>query len=161
MRQPNIKLKMAIISSNRTQRQLAQEVSISEVRISKIIHRRVIATAEEQVAISKKLDVEPNILFPYQEFEALNACSKEQRNMPSDNFEGEEEVREITIDSGGFRNTHGITCHGLIAIVKRGDEKTELVIVGPNRGLRHTVILPDYQALLLGKAILDLLSPGQ
>ncbi len=61
---PNYGLKAAIISLYGSQVRFAQEVKISELRLSRLIHCRSMATAEEKQIISEKLGVPEIEIFP-------------------------------------------------------------------------------------------------
>jgi hypothetical protein len=52
----DLRLKIAIIESNRTQRRIALDLRMSEVRLSKIISRREIPTPEEQERLARYLN---------------------------------------------------------------------------------------------------------
>lgn len=52
---PNMALKLAIVRSQNTQRALAQETGIPEVRLSKIVTGRETATSKEQKRLAKAL----------------------------------------------------------------------------------------------------------
>jgi hypothetical protein len=57
-------------------------------------------------------------------------------------------------------NGRRTTCNGGIEIVKYGTGMTDLFIRGPKGGLRHVVVLPDSEALLLGQELVALYSQG-
>jgi len=57
-------------------------------------------------------------------------------------------------------NGRRTTVNGGIEIIKYGTGLTDLFIRGPKGGLRHVVVLPDTEALLLGQELLAFYSQG-
>lgn len=51
-------------------------------------------------------------------------------------------------------NGRRTTSNGGIEIIKYGTGMTDLFIRGPKGGLRHVVVLPDAEALLLGQELI-------
>jgi predicted ATP-dependent serine protease len=63
-RQVNMALKLAIVASRQSQRALSLTTAIGEVRLSGIVHGRVVATVDEQRRLAKALGRSRKVLFP-------------------------------------------------------------------------------------------------
>jgi hypothetical protein len=61
---PNVALKVAILQSGQTQREIGWAASISETRLSDIVRGYVLATAIERKALAKTLRRPIDVLFP-------------------------------------------------------------------------------------------------
>ena len=63
------------------------------------------------------------------------------------------ERKTVSFNTDEGPNGRRTTCKGGIEIVKYG-KNLDLFIRGPKSGLRHVVMLPDSQALLLGQELM-------
>lgn len=68
---PNIRLKLAIVASQKKQRVIAARARLHEVRLSKIVTGREEATPKEQERLAKVLHCAESDLFP-QEVAAIS-----------------------------------------------------------------------------------------
>jgi transcriptional regulator with XRE-family HTH domain len=60
----NIKLKLALIQSGRSQFEVAQQLGISETRLSRLVRGRLPPSDDEAKRIARILRVSPTQLFP-------------------------------------------------------------------------------------------------
>ncbi|MCL4502374.1 MAG: hypothetical protein M1438_11070 [Deltaproteobacteria bacterium] len=70
------------------------------------------------------------------------------------------EKKTVFFNSDQGANGRRTTTNGGIEIVQYGTGLTDLFIRGPKGGLRHVVMLPDLEALLLGQELVALCSQG-
>lgn len=61
---PNLTLKLAIVASGRTQREIAERARIPEVRLSKLVTGREDATLAERARLARVLHRKRSDLFP-------------------------------------------------------------------------------------------------
>lgn len=68
------------------------------------------------------------------------------------------ERKTVFFNSDQGPNTRRVTSNGGVEIVKYGNGTSDLFIRGAKGGLRHVVIIPDHEALLLGQTLVALYS---
>ena len=70
------------------------------------------------------------------------------------------EKKTVFFNADQGANGRRTTANGGLEIVKYGTGLTDLFIRGPKGGMRHVVMLPDPEALLLGQEMVALCSQG-